>query len=77
MRNFHKADPSRQYETYCPGCKSRAPLTWEDIKWLQLYQDIGQHPRYECRVCPTDTYGMRRRLQVRPVRRIREEVRDA
>ncbi len=68
MRDFRKATPDRQYETYCPGCKKREPLPWKDMEWLQIYQRIRQHPRYECRVCPVGEYGIRQRMQVRMVR---------
>lgn len=71
MKNFAQATPDRDYETYCPQCKVRVPLTWKDMEWLQRYQRIGQHPHYRCHACPTGEYGTYPRMQVRMVRAIR------
>lgn len=72
MRDFCKATPERNYEVYCPKCKQRSALTWEDMEWLQLYQRVGQHPAYLCYACPTNEYGMHQRMQVRTVRQLKE-----
>jgi hypothetical protein len=75
MRNFAHATPDRQYETYCPQCKVRVPLSWKDMEWLQLYQQCGQHPHYRCNACPVGEYGVHPRMQVRIVRQAsRREV---
>jgi hypothetical protein len=77
MKNFAHATPDRDYETYCPQCKRRDPLSWKDMEWLQVMQRIGQHPHYRCGVCPVGEYGIRQRMQVRLVRGTAQKRQEA
>ncbi len=61
MRNFAKADLSREYESYCPQCKVKEPLSQDDMKWMGIWQRIGQNPWIRCVPC-------NKRAQIRPVR---------
>lgn len=66
MKRFANADLNRDYETYCPLCRTRSPLSRKDMEWLQIYERAGQHPWYRC--IPCGKTKMVARMQVRMIR---------